>query len=253
MVFGIKKMFKIIFFSSFLFISSFVFAYEIQEIVEKIDKLFRSDSSHGEMTMTIETPHYQRTLELEAWTRKMDDTFIVIKAPKKDKGITTLRKKDEMWNYFPKIDKVIKVPPSMMMGSWMGSDFTNDDLVREASLLHDYDASFIDKKVPEGFIWISLKAKEQTVSLWGEIRLFVDLKTYIPHQQIYFDEHGKEIRILYLEDIRQMGGKLIPTTLTMVPLTKKDHKTIIKYVWVKFDQEVKADDIFNLRNLRKKR
>ena len=237
----------------FAFLSTFLFSNDINVIVEKIDKLFRSDSSHGEMTMSIHTPQWERTLELEAWTKKMDNTFFVIKAPKKDRGITTLRKDTEMWNYFPKIDKVIKVPPSMMMGAWMGSDFTNDDLVREASLLQDYEASFIeDMKTEKGYVWISLKPKKQLVSLWGEIRLYVDETTYIPIREEFYDEHGDMIRILHFENIMMIGGRLMPTTLRMEPLTKKNHTTIIKYLWMEFDKSI-SEDIFSLRNLRKKR
>lgn len=237
----------------FISISSIGFSLDIKEMVEKIDSLFRSDSSHGEISMTINNPHWKRTLKLEIWSRGMDETFLVIKSPLKDRGIATLRKDTEMWNYFPKIDKAIKVPPSMMMGAWMGSDFTNDDLVKESSLLHDYDASFIDdKKVEEGFVWISLKPKKNTVSLWGEIQLYVDISTSIPQKEIFYDEHNAEVRILYFENVKNMGGRLIPTVLRMVPLTKKDHTTVIKYLWVEFDNLV-SDDIFSLRNLKKKR
>ena len=106
-------------------------------LLKKIDELYRSDNSISTMKMSIVTPNWQRTLEMQSWTVGMDDTFIRILSPKKDRGVATLKKGREMWNYFPKINKVIKVPPSMMMGSWMGSDFTNDDLVREVSLVKE--------------------------------------------------------------------------------------------------------------------
>ena len=104
---------------------------DVMTIIKKVDELYRADSSYAEMEMTIVTPNWERTLKLEAWSEGMDKTFITILEPKKDKGITTLRVDNEMWNFFPKINKVMKVPPSMMMGSWMGSDFTNDDLVKD--------------------------------------------------------------------------------------------------------------------------
>lgn len=226
---------------------------KIEDIVNKIDRLFRSDSSEAQMEMTIVTPDWTRTMQLDAWTRGMEDTFILIKSPKKDRGVATLRKGDEMWNYYPKVDKVIKVPPSMMMGSWMGSDFTNDDLVHETSLLDDYSSAFVeDEEIPEGHVVISLKPKEQTVTVWEEIRLLVRLEDTMPLEQTYFDERGNKVRVLKLNEIKEMGGKTIPTTLEMVSLTKENHKTVVRYKEAKFDHGVPSDT-FSLRNLKKKR
>lgn len=101
----------------------------VREIVKQIDELYRSESSYSELEMEIITPHWERTLKMKAWSKGMEKTFIRILAPAKEKGMVTLRIGNEMWNYLPKTNKVIKVPPSMMMSSWMGSDFTNDDLV----------------------------------------------------------------------------------------------------------------------------
>ena len=98
----------------------------VQKIIDKVDQLFRSDSSSGVMEMTVVTPHWERTMKMKIWSEGMDKTFLVITSPKKDAGTATLRIDNEMWNFFPNIDKVMKVPPSMMMGSWMGSDFTNE-------------------------------------------------------------------------------------------------------------------------------
>ncbi|MBT3393823.1 MAG: outer membrane lipoprotein-sorting protein [Waddliaceae bacterium] len=225
---------------------------DIDNIVERIDTLFRSDYSEATVSMMITTPHWKRTLEMDVWSRGMDDTFITITSPKKDRGITTLRKGNEMWNYFPKIDKVIKVPPSMMMGSWMGSDFTNDDLVRESSLLDDYDASFVeDAALADSLIMISLVPREGTVSLWGEIRLLVRREDSMPLEQVYYDEHGAKIRVLTLSDIKELGGKRIPTVLTMISLIKDNNTTVIRYHDATFGEKV-PDDTFTLRNLRKK-
>ena len=104
---------------------------KVDKILDRMDKLYRSSQSSASMTMKIKTPHWEREMKLKSWTKGLEKTFIVIDYPRKDKGVATLKKGNEMWNYFPKINKVIKVPPSMMMGSWMGSDFTNDDLVNE--------------------------------------------------------------------------------------------------------------------------
>jgi len=224
---------------------------DLSVIIDKIDKLFRSDSSQAEMEMTIVTPHWERTLKMTAWSRGMEDTFVLIDAPKKDRGIATLRKGNEMWNYFPKIGKVIKVPPSMMMSSWMCSDFTNDDLVKETSLLDDYDAALLDNPDPQTLL-ISLKPKAQTVTVWGEIQLLINKDDYIPLEETYFDDNGTKIRVLTLTEVKELGKKRIPTHLEMVPLTKENHKTIVRYLEAQFDQGV-PDSIFTLYNLKKKR
>ena len=110
----------------------------VEELLDQMDRLYRSDSSHATIEMQIVTENWERTTIMEVWSRGMDDTLIKILSPRKDKGIKTLKHGNQMWNYFPKINKVLKVPPSMMMNSWMGSDFTNDDLVKENTLADDY-------------------------------------------------------------------------------------------------------------------
>src|SRR6056300_1016740 len=116
------------------FISTYAFAADVEGILDRVDRLYRSDTTFSSIEMNIKTPNWERTLKMDVWTRGLEYTFVVIESPPKDKGIATLKRKNSMWNYFPKINKVIKIPPSMMMSSWMGSDFTNDDLVKENTL-----------------------------------------------------------------------------------------------------------------------
>ena len=150
------------------FISIVVYAGEdASSLLERVDKLYRSDSSYAEMEMRIVTENWERTMTMEVWTRGMDDTLIHLLSPRKDRGIKTLKLGNQMWNYFPKINKVLKVPPSMMMNSWMGSDFTNDDLVKENTLVDDHHARLVDHpEDPEKFFLIELVPKEYTVTLW---------------------------------------------------------------------------------------
>jgi len=153
---------------------------EAAALLVKMDELFRSKSSASTMKMQIITPNWHRTLEMQSWTLGMEDTFIRVLSPRKDRGVATLKIDKEMWNYFPKINKVIKVPPSMMMGSWMGSDFTNDDLVREVSLVKEYDVS---KKVEGENYRLTLIPKENTVTVWGKVEFIVNQKTLLPIAQ----------------------------------------------------------------------
>jgi len=217
-------------------------------LLVKMDELFRSKSSVATMKMQIITPNWQRTLEMQSWTRGMDDTFIRVLSPRKDRGVATLKIDKEMWNYFPKINKVIKVPPSMMMGSWMGSDFTNDDLVREVSLVKEYEVS---KKVEGDNYRLTLIPKENTVTVWGKIEFIVNQQTLLPIEQSYFNEKGVKVRSMEFSDIRDFNGKKMPAIMTMIPLNKTGHKTVIEYVEAEFDIEL-GDNVFTLRNLQKR-
>ena len=214
-------------------------------LLKKMDELFRSKSSISTMKMQIITPNWQRTLEMQSWTLGMHDTFIRVLSPRKDRGVATLKKDKEMWNFFPKINKVIKVPPSMMMGSWMGSDFTNDDLVREVSLVEEYQVS---KHIEGDNYRLTLIPKKDTVTVWGKIEFIVNQQTFLPLEHSYYNERGDKVRTMVFSDIRDFGGKRMPAVMTMMPLNKTGHKTVIEYVAAEFDIDI-GDNIFTLRNL----
>ncbi len=214
-------------------------------LLKEIDELFRSKSSFSTMKMQIITPNWQRTLTMQSWTLGMDDTFIRVLSPKKDRGVATLKKDKEMWNYFPKINKVMKVPPSMMMGSWMGSDFTNDDLVREVSLAEEY---YVTKQNEGENYRLILIPKQNTVTVWGKIEFVVNQQSLLPLEQSYFNEKGIKVRTMIFSDIRDFSGKNMPAIMTMMPLNKTGHKTVIEYVEAEFDIDI-GDNIFTLRNL----
>lgn len=226
---------------------------DVRTIIDRVDKLFRSSSSYSEVEMKVVSEHWERTMTMNIWTEGMDKTFIYITSPKKEEGMATLRVKSEMWNYFPKINKVMKVPPSMMMGSWMGSDFTNDDLVKESSLLKDYDAKFIYPKNEEpDYYYLELTPKIETTSVWGKIILSIRKEDYIPVTEAYYSEKGQQMRIMTFMDIKKFSGRKIPAILEMIPLNKKGQKTVIRYKAIRFDEKIDKD-VFNLRNLQKRR
>lgn len=235
------------------FLAGPLLADQARDIIKKVDQLYRSSSSYVQMEMEISTPHWQRTLSLEAWTKGTDKTFILINSPKKESGTATLRIKNEMWNYLPQTAKVIKVPPSMMMGSWMGSDFNNDDLVRETSMLEDYTFKMAEPLQKEpGMLCIEMIPHENTPVVWGKIILTVREKDYLPVREEYYDEKGKMMRLMEFKEIKQMGGKTIPAVMELTPQSKEGNKTIIRYLKVDFDIPIK-EDVFSLRNLKKGR
>ncbi len=227
--------------------------YDVNKIVKAIDELYRSKTSYAEMEMEIVTPHWQRTLRMKIWTEGMDKTFIRIIEPKKERGVATLRIGNEMWNYLPKVNKVIKIPPSMMMSSWMGSDFTNDDLVKEFSLFRDYHYRLIQPDDAEkGLLYVECIPKKDVPVVWGKVIVAVRDSDYIPVWEKYYDEKGKLMRIFYFKDIKQFGGKKIPSVMELIPQNKKGHKTVIRYLKAKFNIPLRRD-IFTLRNLQSTR
>lgn len=226
---------------------------DLDTLTRKMDELYRSKSIHATMEMAMETPHWKRTLKMELWGEGMKKTFIVIQHPSKDKGIATLRNGSEMWNFFPKTDKVMKVPPSMMMGSWMGSDFTNDDLVKESTFLDDYERKLLPSPAgQEKLHLLELKPKQQTISVWGRILIFIDKQSLLPVRQEYYDEKGTRMRVMTFSEIKEFSGRKMPAVMELVPDNKPGNKTIIRYLTAEFDVPLDASQ-FTLRNLQMKR
>jgi hypothetical protein len=223
---------------------------DVYAVIKKIDQLYRSQSSQSEIEMEIVTPHWSRTLAMDAWSMGTSRTFIRIHAPKKEKGVATLRIENEMWNYLPKTNKVIKVPPSMMMSSWMGSDFTNDDLVKEFSLFEDY--SYEEVFPPDAdpkLLYIQAIPRPDLPVVWARILLVVDRGELLPVWEQYFDEKGGAIRTITYSDVRDFDGRRLPAAMELVPQNKEGHKTVIRYLSLELDLPL-DEKIFSLRNLR---
>ena len=219
-------------------------------IIKKIDDLYRSDASHGKLEMEIVTPHWQRTLTMEVWTEKLEKTFVRILEPAKERGVATLRIGTEMWNYLPKTNKVIKIPPSMMMSSWMGSDFTNDDLVKEYTFLDDYDFHLVTPDdAKEGELYIECIPKPGRPIVWSQVLIAVDADTSLPIWQKYYGERNELMRTLHYGDIRTFDKRRIPAEMEMVPENKEGNGTTVRYLDLEFNVSL-SPEIFSLRNLR---
>ncbi len=218
------------------------------EVVRRIDELYRAKSSRARVEMLIVTPDWQRTLLMEAWSEGMDKTFVRIEKPARERGVATLRIGSEMWNFLPKTNKVIKIPPSMMMSSWMGSDFTNDDLVREFSLVRDYDFEEIRPPAARpGLIYIRCVPKPEVPVVWGSVVLTVS-EDYVPVRQEFFDEQGRVMRTLEYSEVKNFSGRRIPSVLEMRPAAKPGNRTIFRYLELELDVPVDPA-VFTLRNL----
>lgn len=223
------------------------------QIIKDVRKRLWDQSSKGEMEMKIVRPSWQRALKMKIWMKGADYSFVRILTPQRERGIASLKRKSQMWNYMPRAAMVIKVPASMMLSSWMGSDFTNDDLIRASDILTDYTATISTQKTKKGVkqAAITLVPKPDAPVVWGKIVMWVRTKDLQPMSQEYFNEKGKKLRIMEFLDHKMMGGRLFPSKLRMRVLSKPGHRTEMKYLSMQFNQRI-SRRVFTLRNLKKK-
>jgi outer membrane lipoprotein-sorting protein len=223
-----------------------------KDVLDKVDDLYRSDSSRGEMTMAITTAHWKRSLTMEFWTKGKEQSLIRILAPKKEEGTATLRSGNEIWNYLPKVKRVIKLPSSMMSASWMGSHFSNDDLVKESRFVDDYEFEISFQGLREGkeVVEITCTPKPQAPVVWGRVVVTVDRENLLPMVTRYYDEELQLARSMAFCDRKILGGRMLPASLTVVPADKPDEKTEVTYDRITFDLRL-SDDVFSLRNLQR--
>ncbi|KVT55533.1 outer membrane lipoprotein-sorting protein [Burkholderia ubonensis] len=221
-------------------------------LVERVDTLLWGKSLQGEFDMTITTPRWQRTLSLRAWMERPKRSFIRILAPAKEAGIGSLRIGAEMWNYLPTIERTIKIPPSMMLQPWMGSDFTNDDLVKQSSAVDDYTHRILRTETVGGATAyvVESRPKPDAAVVWGKILYWIRQADDIPLKQEYYNERNELVRVLTFSDVGPMGGHVIPTKWEMRPADDRGHATVIVMKTAKYDQPIDTE-IFTQRNLQK--
>ncbi|CAA6826353.1 MAG: Outer membrane lipoprotein-sorting protein, partial [uncultured Sulfurovum sp.] len=186
-----------------LLLSTLLFANEADTIIKKLDENMRGQSIYMKMSMEIKSLGHKRTIKIENWARGTKKSFVKITYPPKDRGITFLSLDNQMWQYVPKIERTIKIPPSMMLQNWMGSDITNDDMVKQNSIIEDYDARILEKK--ENNVTIELIPKEESAVVWGKIIVHIDTDTYTSSKDIFYDEEGQEVRTFLYRDIQKYG------------------------------------------------
>jgi hypothetical protein len=205
------------------------------------------------MEMKIIRPDWERTISLKSWSKGTDFAVILITSPAKEKGQVFLKREKEMWNWVPSIERMIKIPPSMMMTSWMGSDFTNDDLVRESSILKDYDHVLVADEIRDGVeCWkIQLNPKPDAPVVWGKIIAWID-KDYNQRYVEYFDEDGYLVNIMILSQVKMMHDREMPTHLEMIPADEDGKKTVIQINSAIFNDPIQ-DSFFSQQNMRRVR
>jgi len=221
-----------------------------RDIVDQVDRLLRGKSSVGTVTMQISTANWQRTLSMQIWSLGTENALIRIVKPEKEAGTATLKVANNIWHYLPKVNRTIKIPTSMMMASWMGSHFTNDDLVKESLLSRDYfiTISFEGERNGVAVYEFTLTPKPDAAVVWGKVVLAVRQADLMPAWQQFYDEGGKLVREMVSSDYKVMGGRLVPTRTVVRPADKPGEQTMITYDDLTFDVAI-SEDTFSLRNL----
>ena len=226
-------------------------AQSAREIIDRVDRLMRGESSIARFTMDIRTENWDRSLTLRAWSLGTEHALIRVEAPQKEAGTATLRADQEVWNYLPRVDRTLKLPSSMMAGSWIGSHFTNDDLVKESRLVDDYEIEIEFEGTRDGVdVWeFLLVPLPEAPVVWGKIRYQVTKENLLPTWTRYYDESDELIRTLTFSENRMMSSRLVPTVMTIEPADKPGESTVLRYHELDFDVDL-DEDYFSLRNLR---
>jgi outer membrane lipoprotein-sorting protein len=229
------------------------FGTDAQIIVENSFKYVRGNASIATVEMTIHRPDWERNMTIKAWTRGKKDSLFYIQSPPKDRGNGTLKKSREMWMYNPKVNRVIKVPPSMMSQSWMGSDFSNNDLSKSDSFVDDYVHSIVGSEIHEGQKVYVIKSmpKPEAPVIWG-MQMLKIREDNIWLSQEFYDEDLKPVKVMTTLQIQMMGGKLYPKVWRMREADQEDRYTQLTYKSLTFKKNL-PDSMFTLTSLRKAR
>ena len=234
-----------------------------KEIIEKAEQALRGDSQISIIEITIKTRRWTRTMKMKSWDNRVaKKSFAEILEPKKDAGNRFLMIQNEglMWQYSPEIGKEMKIHPSMMLQSWMGSDFTNDDIVKESSILDDYTHSLEGKKTIDGMecYVVKLDPKPNAAVVWGKLLYYVRTADCLPVKQEFYDQHGRLKKVLTCSSYKKMHDRVIPTVYKMVTIKKQrdpdqpaDEHTTMEIKDVKFNVPI-SNSVFSLQNLKRR-
>lgn len=243
---------RYVFLLAVLLVNVFSFGQDAREIVRKADEKSRGNTSVAEISMKVVRPGWTREMSMKAWTKGNKLAMILVTAPAKERGIVYLKKDREVWNWLPSIERNVKLPPSMMSQSWMGTDFTNDDLVKEFSLVEDYSHSLKGEESVAGrnCYRIEMIPKPEAAVVWSKVMLWIDKEELLMMRAEYYDEENILVNRMLASEVKLLGGRLLPAVMEMIPMEKKGQKTIITYKGVIFDQPL-SDSFFSVQQMQK--
>jgi outer membrane lipoprotein-sorting protein len=222
----------------------------MEELLDATDDVARGDSSEAVMAMEVKTDRYERSMKLRAMSKGTENSLIVILEPAKDAGVSTLKSGDNLYNYMPKVDRTMKIPAGMMSGAWMGSHFSNDDLVKGSRMRDDYTYTMQSEPTDGvGAYVIELVAKPDAPVVWGKVIVSVGADR-VPQQIEYYDEKGTKLRTMAFTDVQEIDGKKVPMTMTLTPNDKEGEYTRIHYESLKFGMNFDDSD-FSLQALKR--
>ena len=222
----------------------------VVSLIQRTERVLEGRSSIAVLTMAIKTPAYERAVKMKIWSKGRDYAVVkVLEGGPRETGMMTLKREKQLWNYLPQAGRVMKLPTGMMGDSWMGSDFTNDDLVKGSSIATDF-TSTVDKTVEhEGHkAWfVTLLPRPESKMVWGKIEMILDRESCVPLEQRFYDEDGVLARRMTYSDLKKVGWRTFPMKLTVFP-AEKGRQTSMTYETIELDVDV-PDDTFSLRRL----
>ncbi|NBC82559.1 MAG: outer membrane lipoprotein-sorting protein [Bacteroidetes bacterium] len=230
-------------------------AQKAAEIVKKADdKMKGEQSGYSEMTMTIVRPDWERNISFKTWSKGNNLSLALVTAPAKEKGQAYLRRNREMWSWNPTINRIFKLPPSMLSQGWMGSDFTNDDLLNESSIVTDYYHSLLGTETVNGHECHKIESipKENAPVVWGKVMLWISKNEYLQMKAAYYDEDNYLVKSEKAYNVQSMDGRLIPTRFELIPADEEGHKTVIEIDEITFNKPI-SDSFFTQQNMKKVR
>lgn len=225
---------------------------DAKEIIRKADARLKGLTNKSEMKMTIIRPTWTREMTMKTWGKGEEYAMVLITSPVRDKGTAFLKRGKEIWNWQPSIDRVVKMPPSMMSQSWLGSDFKNDDLVQQTSIVNDFSHKLLGSETIEGrsCYKIELIPNEDAAVVWGKIISWIDKTDYLELKSEFYDEDGYLVNTMLGKNIKSLGGKLLPARLEVIPADEEGNKTVMEYLWIEFDKPIE-ESFFSVQNLKK--
>ena len=224
------------------------------EIIERMEAVMRGDSQYAEMTMRVVRPRYEREVSMRSWLKGRNHSLILITSPARDEGTAFLMRGSDIWNYDPRIDRTTRLPSSMMAQSWMGSDFTNDDLVRDSDLVEDFEHELLRTEEYEGFdaYVIEMIPKPDTPIVWGKVKLWIAVDDYMQLRIENYDQRDRLVNTMQLDRIEQFGERKVPTRISVIPADKDDERTVLTYQTIELDIDI-DEGFFSRANMQRLR
>ena len=213
------------------------------DIVQKADSKMRGASSYSEMSITIVRPKWQKTMTMKNWSLGNDYAVSLVTSPAKEKGSVFLKRENEVWNYLPSLERTIKLPPSMMTQSFMGTDLTNDDLVKQSSMVVDYTHKILTQENVRGLdCWkLELSPKEEATVVWGKLVVWIDKKDFMQLKVEFYDEDQEIVNLMEGYNAKLFGDKKLLSKIEFIPLDDEGNKTVIEYKTWEFDVEIPSN------------